>query len=47
MGREEYEMGKSENGLRGTLGPDAKEHRDRESLVREILKRHDQEGQDK
>ena len=47
MGREEYEMGKSENGLRGTLGPDAREHRDRESLVREILKRLDQRGQDK
>ena len=47
MGREEYEMGKSENGLRGTLGPDAREHRDRESLVREILKRLDQKAQDK
>ena len=47
MGPEEYEMGKSENGLRGPLGPAARGLRDRESLVREALKRLDQKGQDK
>ena len=42
MGLEEYHMGKSENGLRGPLGPAARGLRDREALVRETLKRLEQ-----